>query len=247
MSGPTRLVFIDLWPGEFLDEVAHSFRAIDEGVEAETRVGDVSRVDATGCAFVSPANSFGSMDGGIDWTYSRVMFPGCETAVRRKIRAAGRLTLLGRPYLPVGSAVAVPVRAQDADAFLLSCPTMFLPHDVSGTRNAYHAFAAALHAFCALRAKGHTRLTTLVCPPLCCGYGRMCPRESARQVTQAFLDWRNGVPAAAAVTPSPSPVDGVYMRPVVDHEQPDIFDNREIKADRIPNLMERFPPPDRTR
>ena len=81
----------------------------------EIQKGRIQDVKRKGAAFVSPANSLGFMDGGVDYTLSREMFPGCEKEVKKKIwelaaqdPEGGHKTLLGRPYLRVGSALWVP-------------------------------------------------------------------------------------------------------------------------------------------
>lgn len=58
--------------------------------------GDIRRVDCSGTVFVSPANSLGFMDGGIDRVLSREMFVGAESAIRAKITELGFVTKLGR-------------------------------------------------------------------------------------------------------------------------------------------------------
>jgi len=113
-----------------------------------------------------------------------------------------------------------------ADAKLIAAPTMFLPHDVSGTRNAYHAFMAALCLASRLKVE------TLVCPALCCGYGRMDPAESARQVRQAYHDFREGkTPRERASAVEHHSIDAFIAAESKDGEQPHNFDNREIHGD----------------
>jgi hypothetical protein len=103
---------------------------------------------------------------------------------------------------------------------------MFLPHDVSTTRNAYHAFMAALCAFEKYKRLVDPTLHTLVCPALCCGYGKMAAETSAAQVCEAYHDFvakRRPVEVAAQA-------DGfAFVTASKDDEQPDNYDNREIK------------------
>src|SRR5689334_15250017 len=67
--------------------------------------------------FVSPANSLGFMDGGIDLAYSRIMFPGIELKVKNRINELGKVNLLGRKYLPIGSAIII--NTQYKNTFLI--------------------------------------------------------------------------------------------------------------------------------
>ena len=102
---------------------------------------DIKDIPVENSCFVSPANSLGFMDGGIDLVLSRTIFPGIEPQVRERIRQLGIMSSLDRPYLPIGSAISV---SHGANSHLIVAPTMFLPHDVRGTENAYYSFYAAL-------------------------------------------------------------------------------------------------------
>jgi O-acetyl-ADP-ribose deacetylase (regulator of RNase III) len=153
------------------------------GVDSATRV--------TG--YVSPANSLGFMDGGIDYTLSRVMFPGVERRVKAAIAALGCLTLLGRPHLPIGRAVVVPaidpVLEDPPRLVVVAAPTMWLPQDVRGTHNAYSAMHAALTAAAA------AGVDRLVVPGLCTGCGMMSASEAILQMRAAHGDFCAGRPA----------------------------------------------------
>lgn len=192
---------------------------------AETLCGDVQQIPREHTAFISPANCLGFMDGGIDRVFSRTMFPGCEAKVKRKILETELRTLLGRPYLPIGSACCVQVGPSTG---LICAPTMFLPHNVARTQNAYHSFFAAL----ALQTKMGGKYETLVATSHCCGYGGMDPAESARQMRDAYDDWIGG----REVHDSSWHGD-IVLLPRVDEEQPDNYDNREIKVISVERLM----------
>lgn len=171
--------------------------------------------------FVSPANSLGFMDGGIDYAYSRKMFPDVERCVRDKIKSLGILSGLGRHYLPIGSAIAVDVGPTTK---LISAPTMFLPQNVCGTRNAYHAFMACLVLFHRKMNLGGSH--TLVCPALCTGVGRMDNLTSAKQMHDAYTDYCSScVPDEIAFKDDAT----VFISESKDPEQPMVYDNREIR------------------
>ena len=222
--------------------------------QVRTHNGDITLVPTEGHAFVSPGNSMGFMDGGVDYALSRTVLPGCETRLRELIRELGFVTHLGRPYLRVGSALTVTRREWGSGTCLVAAPTMFLPHDVSGTHNAYHAFYAALGAFskhiysqmygCSGERGGrgggvdNVAPPTLVCPALCCGYGKMDPKESARQVHAAYVDfsssplsrvWDVAFEGLDAYSKSRDR-DHAFLTRSKDAEQPDNFDTREIKS-----------------
>ncbi len=168
-------------------------------------------------AFVSPANSLGFMDGGIDYMLSRRIFPGIQTAVQLRIAAAGYKTALGRSFLPIASAIWIPTPSVPSCGLIVA-PTMFLPHDVSGTQNAYWSFLAALVL--------HRKVSpdkTLIVTSHCCGYGKMPADESAEQMFRAYEDF-----VAGRVPDDSGDSDSVEL-PGVEDTQPDNCDNREFK------------------
>jgi O-acetyl-ADP-ribose deacetylase (regulator of RNase III) len=134
--------------------------------------------------YVSPANSFGVMDGGIDMVLSRTLMPGVEQKARQRIK---ELSGLGRPYLRVGSVLHIP---HDSSKSLLVCPTMFLPYDVSETQNAYYSAYAAFMMWSRLCREHNTQYRLLITSH-CCGVGRMDPIESAQQMKKAYDDFMN--------------------------------------------------------
>jgi O-acetyl-ADP-ribose deacetylase (regulator of RNase III) len=152
-----------------------------------TDVREVAR--SPGTAFVSPANSLGFMDGGIDYTLSRVMFPGVEQLVKDAIAQQGVPTMLGRMHLPIGRAVVVPTPGHDG-GLLVSAPTMWLPQDVRGTRNAYHA------TYAALAAASDAGAGLVVLPGMATGCGMVPADEAVAQMARAHRDFARGRPAA---------------------------------------------------
>lgn len=151
----------------------------------EVIYGDIQSIDFKQTAFVSPANSLGFMDGGVDAVLSRKIFPGVQSSVQKHIRKLGKTTALGRYYLPVGSAIIVPT---GTDAQLIVAPTMFLPHNVSTTRNAYYSVFAALQMWRKYVVATQVSIIRIVFTSHCCGYGGMSPDESAKQMMEAYSD-----------------------------------------------------------
>jgi len=139
--------------------------------------GDILAV--TGDAVVSPANSFGYMDGGIDLLYSRYFGYGLEEALRARLR--------DEHYgeLPVGQALVV-ATGHAKIPFLVSAPTMRVPDSISRTVNVYLACRAALIAVRAHNASGETPIKTLLMPGLGTGVGDMPPERAARQMRAAW-------------------------------------------------------------
>lgn len=92
-------------------------------------------------AIVSPGNSFGFMDGGIDLVYSRrfgwQLMERLQDVIKDKY--AGELL--------VGQAAIIETKdPKETIKYLISAPTMRVPTDVRGTVNAYLAFRATLLA-----------------------------------------------------------------------------------------------------
>jgi hypothetical protein len=57
--------------------------------------------------YVSPANSLCFMDGGIDYALSRIIFPDIEKEVKKIVRQIGITSIVGKPYLPIGSSIII--------------------------------------------------------------------------------------------------------------------------------------------
>jgi O-acetyl-ADP-ribose deacetylase (regulator of RNase III) len=157
--------------------------------------GNIKSLRLENTVFVSPANSLGFMDGGIDYVLSREMFPGLQTLVQDSIHCHGVENAFGRWYLPVGSAICLQIVPPPTNTYIIVAPTMFQPRDVSRTHNAYWSFLAALTVFAKHfgSATYTTKHMTLVVTSHCCGYGCMDPFESARQMHAAYNEFRNCV------------------------------------------------------
>lgn len=132
-------------------------------------------------AIVSPANSFAYMDGGLDLIYSQHFGWHVEGQLREIILA---------DYdgeLPVGQAVICEMGRDDPPLFMVSAPTMRVPMRVDQTVNAYLAFRGILRAV-----KQHNEIspaipiTSVLCPGLGTGEGRMPFDRCARQMRYAY-------------------------------------------------------------
>lgn len=138
---------------------------------------------AEGQTLISPANSFGWMDGGFDDVIRRAyQLVGVDimTRVQRAIATHTDGELL------VGQALVIPT-PDGPFAYLICAPTMRTPGPVPFSANAYLAFRAILLA---ARAWNQTHpaepLPPLYVPGLATGAGLMPPRRAARQMRQAW-------------------------------------------------------------
>lgn len=138
-------------------------------------------------ALISPANSFGFMDGGIDGVYRR-HFGG---HIQERLQALIRAQHDGE--LPVGQAEII---ATDHPRlrFLISAPTMRVPMNVAGTA---HPYLAARAVFRLVKqgvfapgsgGEGHvsSRVSSVAMPGLGTGVGGVAARACARQVRLAY-------------------------------------------------------------
>jgi O-acetyl-ADP-ribose deacetylase (regulator of RNase III) len=130
-------------------------------------------------AIVSPANSFGYMDGGIDLAYRK--FFGHELQVRLQERI--RTQFFGE--LAVGQATIVSTR-HEAFPSLISAPTMRVPDRISDTVNVYLAFRAAIIAVLEHNQREHSPIRSVRVPGLGTGVGGMSPTRAAFQMHAAF-------------------------------------------------------------
>jgi O-acetyl-ADP-ribose deacetylase (regulator of RNase III) len=142
-------------------------------------------------AVVSPANSFGFMDGGIDLAYS-LRF---GWHVQDRLQALLHAEHDGE--LPVGQAVII----ETGDAhfpLLISAPTMRVPMDVSNTANAFLAFRAVIRAARTYNRAARRPIATILSPGLGTAVGRMHPQACARQMYHAYRTCHLGQPVPPA-------------------------------------------------
>ena len=111
--------------------------------EVPVTEGDILAV-ARVCV-VSPANSYGFMDGGIDAQYTAFFGLGPQTELQERIAR--------RPdgELPVGSSIVVRTGHQRIP-YMICAPTMITPGPVP-KHNAFYAMAAVLNAIAHHRAQ----------------------------------------------------------------------------------------------
>jgi O-acetyl-ADP-ribose deacetylase (regulator of RNase III) len=124
-------------------------------------------------AWVTPTNSRGRMDGGVDAVVKRYLGTGIERKVQSEI---------AREYngvMPVGAATCVPTGA-DFPRFLISTPTMVASsEDVSETMNVALACAAAFQAIHLQNAREPDSIASVALVGLGAATGRVPPRVCA--------------------------------------------------------------------
>ena len=138
--------------------------------------GDITRITCD--AIVSPANSFGFMDGGLDYSISERLGWDMEKELQRRIKALPEGELL------IGTAMILET-GDNSIPFLISAPTMRVPtnFNIDTSVNAYLAMKAIL-----IQAKQHQDIHCVAIPGLCTGVGKMDPHIAARQMYCAFQE-----------------------------------------------------------
>ena len=130
------------------------------------------------CSLVSPANSYGFMDGGIDRLY--VEFFG--SVVEQNLQKA----ISKRPegYLPIGSAELVRTH-HNRIPYVISAPTMVTPEAVP-SENCFYAMIAILRIV-----SHHSDVINKVyCPGLGTGIGNVPPKIAAEEMAMAYRRWQ---------------------------------------------------------
>lgn len=136
-------------------------------------------------SLVSPANSFGFMDGGIDKVYLEMVGLNFQNTLQNAIRSRP-----GREVL-VGQCVALSTE-NERFPVILSAPTMRVPMRLpEDTINPYLAALAVFNE----RQPGEA----LWIPGMGTGCGGVCPDDSARQIRAAYDTWNDSPPYPVSV------------------------------------------------
>ena len=144
--------------------------------EVKILQGDLTNV--TSDTIVSPANSFGFMDGGVDYAISERLGWDLQEKLQDKIHALPEGELL------VGKAMVLET-GDEIIQYLIAAPTMRVPtnFNIPTSINAYLAMKAAL-----IQAINHPKIEYVAFPGFCTGVGRMQPEIAARQMFYAFKE-----------------------------------------------------------
>ncbi len=141
---------------------------------------------------VSPANSFGLMDGGVDAAIIDFFGAKLMSDVQQYIL---------KEYLgeqPVGSSFIIST-GHPKHPWLAHTPTMRVPMEITRTDNVYLAMWAMLRAVHQHNERQQLRIGKVVCTGLGTGTGQVPPREAARQMSLAYrhylrppqrIDWQ---------------------------------------------------------
>ena len=154
---------------DLVREWRSAFRAFPEVVLEQ---GDILASAHT--ALISPANSYGYMNGGVDLAYRNFFGVQIEHAVQRKIKE------IAGAYLPVGQALLVET-GHDRIPYLISAPTMFIPEPIDS--GACHA---AMFAALTVALEHRDTWEAVFCPGMGTGVGRLSARDAAVAMAEAY-------------------------------------------------------------
>jgi len=143
----------------------------------EVTIKEGSIFDYASCTVVSPANSYGFMDGGIDKEYIRFFGLTPQDSLRKIIAQTDE------GYLPIGSAIIVKTGNNDIPN-MICAPTMIGP-EVVRKENAFFAMAAILNI-----SENKQYITDIYCPGLCTGVGGVSGQDAAEEMANAYRKWK---------------------------------------------------------
>ena len=226
----SKIIFCDA-SREFTTAIQNNIQSmnIQSPFEIEYYHGNVIDMKRDNMTFVSPANSFLFFDGGIDAAYSYI-FRGLQKIAQSKLnKDIPYSTILGRKYLPIGSAMVVEVE----NSKIIACPTMFRPQDIRGTRNVYYAILACLNVIRKYNyAVPDNMIKTIVIPGMGTGYGKLTWDDRAKQILEAFRDFLNNIEYSdKSVDPY------LWLNEPNKEEQPNYYENSELKKINIQDIV----------
>lgn len=134
-------------------------------------------------AFCSAGNSFGIMDGGVDWAI-REMLSSPEDSVQARCQAVIAEQFLGEQ--PVGTCTLIPAPVTEVFDWLAYAPTMVVPEDCRGTRNPYLAFRSLLTTVLRHNASSAEPIRSVVITSLCTASGSVSDHDAANQMKLAY-------------------------------------------------------------
>jgi O-acetyl-ADP-ribose deacetylase (regulator of RNase III) len=129
-------------------------------------------------AYISPANGYGFMQGGVDFYLNYHVLPDVEDMVREKISD------YYTDSVPIGTSLMIKYNENE---YLICSPTMKVPSNIVGTDNVYRAFYSALGVL-----NKYPEVEYVVVPGMGTSCGGMTPEDAVEQMWQAYQDFKIG-------------------------------------------------------
>lgn len=167
MNQESSLIFCDI-DTDVINALKNHFASVNE---VRFKVGNL--LDSASNVVLSPANSYGFMDGGIDHDYYSFFGKGLQTKIHEKVRS--------RPegFLPVGASELIETGHKKIP-YLILAPTMLHP-EIIPAYNVFRAFRAALRCI-----KDHKLNYPVYSPGFGTGVGNVDPDEAAKMMFEAY-------------------------------------------------------------
>jgi len=167
MNSLSKLIFCDT-DNDVIEALKYHFSSVPD---VEFQVGNI--LEFASNTLLSPANSYGFMDGGIDKDYAAFFGDDFQRNVLESVRS--------RPegYFPVGTAARIETR-HNRIPFLILAPTMLHPEMIPSI-NVFRAFRAALKCIQSHKIEG-----PVYSPGFGTGVGGVKPDEAAKMMFEAY-------------------------------------------------------------
>ncbi|MGL5806692.1 MAG: macro domain-containing protein [Xenococcaceae cyanobacterium] len=151
-------------------------KAFAEFSDVQIEQGNILEVAEN--TIVSPTNSYGFMDGGLDRLYIDFFGVTPQNNLRQMIQERKE------GYLPVGSGVLVHT-GHHLIPYTICVPTMLMPEAVPAA-NSFYAMIAVLRT-----AVSHCNIVKKIfCPGLATGIGGVEPEMAAQEMVSAYRKWQ---------------------------------------------------------
>lgn len=159
-------------------KVIDAWNEVDSGFEfVTTHHGSIFDVDCD--AIVSPANSFGFMDGGLDRLITNYFGPQIQKKLQEKIQMYHNNELL------VGQSEIVETN-HSRIKYIIASPTMRVPMILKDTVNVYLAIKGLLNLL-----RVNSQIKTVALSGMGTGVGQLPPEIFTRQMNQAIIDHKS--------------------------------------------------------
>lgn len=162
-----------------------------EHPEVQVVCGKFEELPVYDCV-ITPGNSFGLMDAGMDLAVVRFFGRHVMDQIQKEILSG----YLGEQ--PVGTCVLVPTAHPD-HPYVAHAPTMRVPTNIHGTDNVYLSVWAALTSIHRHNRTAARKINTVACPAMGTGTGGMDLMEAAWQIRLAYEHFRK---PPASINPS---------------------------------------------
>ncbi|CAB1065541.1 hypothetical protein D1BOALGB6SA_10338 [Olavius sp. associated proteobacterium Delta 1] len=166
---------MELWLVDINPDMVAAWKEHFSGIMG-VQIVEGNILDVAENTIVSPSNSYGLMDGGIDAAYTEFFGLSLQLDVQDLI------SMRPERILPVGSAVFVET-GNDRIPYMICAPTMRDPGPVSFV-NCFFAMSAVLKL-----ASRNDVVQKVFCPGLGTGTGRVDPDLAAKEMAAAYKKW----------------------------------------------------------